>query len=90
MTKSDVSVRPPNVVIHKNVTARSQELFDLYDRSDVFALPTQADFSPTNSICEAMAMHLPVIRMNVGGLNEIVIDRQNGFLISPDDEGVFE
>ena len=60
-------------------------MFDLYDRADVFALPTQADFSPTNSICEAMAMGLPVISTNVGGLDEIVLHGKNGFIVPKDD-----
>lgn len=39
----------------------------------------------SNSIIEYMALGKPVIATRGGGTNEVVIDRQNGYLINPDD-----
>jgi len=77
--------RQDNVVFHNGVTANSRDMLELYRSADIFALPTRADFSPTNSICEAMAMELPVIATAVGGLDEIVVDGQTGFIVRTND-----
>ncbi len=90
VTKTFVGSKPSNVFIHDNLEPNKEELKKLYRECDIFVLPTHADLCPTNSICEAMAMELPVISTSVGGLNEIVVDGENGFLISPDDEQAFE
>ncbi len=74
-----------NVFFHGGVTANSPELRSLYRSADVFALPTNADFAPTNAICEAMASGLPVITTRVGGLDEVIRDGDNGFVIEPGD-----
>ena len=75
-----------NVHVHHDLVANSDQLLDLYRSADVFAMPTRADFSPTNAICEAMAMQLPVVSTAVGGLDEVVIDGENGFIVPVDDE----
>jgi glycosyltransferase involved in cell wall biosynthesis len=77
---------PANVFVHTNVDANSRMLLELYQHADVFVLPTQADFAPTNSICEAMAMGLPVVSTAVGGIDENVIDGENGFIVPVNDE----
>jgi len=77
--------RQDNVVFHDGVTANSGGMLDLYRSADIFAMPTRADFSPTNAICEAMAMELPVIATGVGGLDEIVVDGQTGFIVRTND-----
>ena len=76
-----------NVKIYNNVGANSEEGRSLFREADIFVLPTRADFSPTMVLCEALAMELPVITTRVGGLDEIVIDGENGFVIPVDDEG---
>jgi glycosyltransferase involved in cell wall biosynthesis len=76
----------PNITVHSQIKTNSPELWNLYNDADVFVLPTRADFAPTNSICEAMAMGLPVISTGVGGIDENVIDGKTGFIIPIDDE----
>jgi len=73
-----------NTFVHTNVQANSEELIRLYRQADIFVLPTRADFAPTNSICEAMAMGLPVVATRVGGLEEIVVDGHTGFVVPVD------
>jgi glycosyltransferase involved in cell wall biosynthesis len=77
---------PANVFVHSNVDANSSMLLELYRHADVFVLPTRADFAPTNSICEAMAMGLPVVSTAVGGIDENVIDGENGFIVPVNNE----
>ena len=48
--------------------------------SDFFVLPTKADGTP-NVIKEAMSCGLPVISTNVGGVPDIMRNKENGFLI---------
>ena len=77
---------PDNVFVYDNLHANCDELIDLYQRAHAFALPTRADFAPTNAICEAMAMGLPVISTNVGGLGETVVHGETGLIVPPDNE----
>jgi len=60
---------------------------DLGDRLlelDVFVLPTRADNLPV-AILEAMAVGLPVVATRVGGVPELVLDGETGYLVDPDD-----
>jgi len=50
--------------------------------SDVFILPTEKDAFPL-ALIEAMSCGLPVISTPVGGIQEIIADRQNGLLVEP-------
>jgi glycosyltransferase involved in cell wall biosynthesis len=62
-------------------------LGDLRDRLpelDVFVLPTRADNLPV-AILEAMAVGLPVVATRVGGVPELVVDGETGYLVAPDD-----
>jgi len=86
VTKSYVGPELQNVHIHSDVSANSAPLRRLYESADVFVLPTRADFAPTNSICEAMAMSLPIVSCGVGGIEEIVSENETGFLIPREDE----
>lgn len=86
VTRSFVGEALPNVFIHKNLRANTQELIDLYRHSDVFVLPTRADFAPTNAITEALAAGLPVITTPVGGLGDVVANGETGFIVQADNE----
>lgn len=60
------------------------EKIDLLNRTDIYLQP-----SITEGLCvtvmEAMAMELPVIASNVGGMPETVCDMENGLLVPPAD-----
>ncbi len=84
----------------KRIEAKSKEL-DIDDKvifigitdkveyflhiSDVFVLCSKFEGLPL-SIIEAYAAGLPVISTNVGGVPDILVDGENGFLVSADDK----
>ena len=72
------------VVVHQGVTNNSPELVLLYQRSDLFVLPTRADCFSLVAM-EAMACGLPVVISRLGGIPELVREDENGFLLEPDD-----
>jgi glycosyltransferase involved in cell wall biosynthesis len=80
------AIRPlsPNVFLHANVKPDTDDLRTLYQESDIFVLPSRGDLSPV-AILEAMAMELPVISTDVGGISELVTHGQTGFVVPPDD-----
>ncbi|WP_083422028.1 glycosyltransferase family 4 protein [Arsenicibacter rosenii] len=52
--------------------------------SDVFALPSYNEALPL-SILEAMSYEMPVISTRIGGIPDMVVHDQNGFLVEPGD-----
>lgn len=88
VTRSFQGVIGDNVIVYNNLQANSNALLELYNMADIFALPTRADLSPA-ALCEAMAFQLPVVATNVGGLDELINDGKNGFIVSTDDEEAF-
>ena len=74
----------PTVNIHCGLKPNSPELLELFDKADVFCLPTRGDFSSIASL-EAMATGLPVIVGSVGGIPELIDEGRTGFLVPPGD-----
>ncbi len=64
----------------------NKNLVKLYNSSDIFILPSLTE-SFGIVFVEAMACGLPVIGTTVGGIPEVVIDGENGILVSPRDAG---
>jgi len=62
----------------------NEKLPELYNQADVFVLPSLTE-SFGQVFGEAMACGLPIIGTNVGGIPEVVIDRENGLLVQPGD-----
>lgn len=54
---------------------------DLINACDIGLLFTKSE-GISNSILECMACGLPVIASDAGGMREIIVDRENGFLIT--------
>jgi glycosyltransferase involved in cell wall biosynthesis len=86
VTKGFDSQRGSNIFIHDSLEPNSEALISLYRQADIFVLPTRSDVFSLACL-EAMAMGLPVITTDVGGIREIVIDGENGFLVPAGDEG---
>ena len=66
-----------------------RSLKDLYYSSSVVVLPSLSEGLP-RVIIEAMACAKPVIATSVGGVQEIVKDGENGFLVPPDDPAALQ
>lgn len=53
--------------------------------ADIFVLPSRYEGMP-NALLEAMACSLPAVATDIMGSSELVIDRETGFLVRPDDD----
>ena len=60
----------------------AQFIRDLLEEADIFWLPSLSE-GLANSALEAMSMELPVVSTTAGGMNEAIIDGQEGFLVPP-------
>lgn len=88
VTKSFPGTGGENLFVYQNLQPNGKRIRTLYHEADIFVLPTQADLSPL-AIHEAMAMGLPVVCTNVGGISEIVNDGTDGFVVPVNDEEAF-
>jgi glycosyltransferase involved in cell wall biosynthesis len=61
-----------------------EEKSGLLGRADVYVLPSNAEGMPRGLI-EAMAVGLPVISTRIGGIPDMIIEGQNGFLVDAGD-----
>jgi glycosyltransferase involved in cell wall biosynthesis len=68
------------VTIYDNLEPNSEALLHLYQTSDIFVLPSRAEAFGIAAV-EASASGLPVIATSSGGLSDIVVDGETGFLI---------
>jgi len=83
VTKEEIG-EEPGVRVYRGFGPNEPGLRELYERCDALVLPTRADCYSLASI-EAMACGLPVISCPVGGISEIVVDGETGYLVPPDD-----
>lgn len=73
-----------NLLQEKIKTPGFSDTIEILSVADVLILPSTLDGRP-NIVLEAMAMGVPVIASNVGGLPAIVKHGETGFLIDPID-----
>jgi len=81
VTKTELEVSE-GVVVHHDLSPNDPRLVELYRSSEVFVLPTHAEAFGIAAV-EACAAGLPVIATRVGGLVDIVLDGETGYLIPP-------
>ncbi len=75
-------VRDGRVTFTGHVT--EEELYQHYADADVFVLPSRYE-SFGLVLLEAMVYGVPVVGMRIGGMQEIVIEGDNGYLAEPGD-----
>jgi len=63
-----------------------QQLRQILEGAALYAMTPLNDASP-GVIREAMAMKLPVVASNVGGIPEMIIDGETGYLVPPEEPG---
>lgn len=61
-----------------------KEWIDLASSHDIFINTTHFDNTPV-SVLEAMALGLPVVSTNVGGLSFLISNQKNGYLVNDND-----
>jgi glycosyltransferase involved in cell wall biosynthesis len=83
VTRSPIEPRP-SVSVIGDLGPNDPRLIDLFRTSDVFVLPSRSETFGIAAV-EASAVGVPVIASAVGGLTDIVVDRQTGFTIQPGD-----
>lgn len=66
------------------------ELLAYYAAADCFVLPSYREGFP-NTVLEAGAMGLPSIVTDINGSREIIVEGENGFIVTPrDEEALFQ
>jgi glycosyltransferase involved in cell wall biosynthesis len=55
----------------------------IFERVDITVLPSTYKEGLPNVILESMAMGVPVVSSEIGGIKEVLINRQTGFLVPP-------
>ncbi len=83
VTRSRVEAAP-GVRVVDDVSANDPRLVELYASSDVFVLPSRAETFGIAYV-EASASGLPVIAGRSGGVADIVVDGETGYVVPPDD-----
>lgn len=58
-----------------------KEVFEVMQRADALLLPSVEE-GIANVVLEAMAIGLPVVSSNCGGMQEVLKDAENGFLVN--------
>jgi len=74
----------PGIVIHNAMTPNSPALVELYQKCDIFCLPTLGDCLPL-VLAEAAACSMALVSTNVGAISEVVRNGDTGVLIEPGD-----
>jgi glycosyltransferase involved in cell wall biosynthesis len=83
VTRDDVTPEP-GIDVHHGLGPNSARLIELYQRADVFCLPTFGDCLPM-VLSEAGAVGLPLVSTDVGAISEIVRHERTGLLVPPHD-----
>ena len=79
----------PGVYVYRGLQPNTPELLRLFQSCDIFILPSLAECFG-NATVEAMAVGLPVVQTNVGGVADIICEGENGHIIPPNDPAALD
>jgi glycosyltransferase involved in cell wall biosynthesis len=81
--KSDIAALIDNLNASTQITllGERQDIPDILHLLDIFVLTSSSEGIPM-TILEAMAARLPVVATNIGGIPQVVIDGETGFLVA--------
>ncbi len=57
--------------------------------SDFFVLPSESESYPL-TIGEVMGLKIPIVSTNVGGIPEMINHQEDGYLVEPDENSIYE
>ena len=88
ITEASFNQKVAEMSLSKNVFAHGKK-YDLeknsfYQQSDIFVFPSLDEAFPL-VLLEAMQFKLPVVTSDVGGVKDIVVDQQTGFIVQKND-----
>lgn len=67
------------------VIGATNEMIKWYNEADIFVLPSKFEGLPL-VILEAYCFGLPVVATRVGGVEDVLVDKENGFLVESDNK----
>lgn len=70
------------------VLGQRSDISEILADTDVFIMASLWEGMP-NAILEAMAAKLPIVATRVGGIPEVVVDGETGFLVPPENPAAF-
>jgi glycosyltransferase involved in cell wall biosynthesis len=86
--KKELEMLVQNLNLNNNVRffgkINRNHISPFYSIADIFILPSLSEGFPT-VLLEAMAFGIPIIATNINGINEIIKNNKNGFLVNPKD-----
>lgn len=71
-------------IYHLGYVESEEKLATVYSAVDILVMPSRQDNLP-NTILEAMASGTPCVAFNVGGLPDMIVHQQTGYLAQPED-----
>ncbi len=84
--KNEFILKVKSLNLSKNILflGEREDIPELLSCMDIFVLPSIREGFP-NTILEAMASSLPVVATDVGGVRELIIANETGFIVPPAD-----
>ncbi len=79
---TDILDKLPLPVHYLGSLSQTEQIVRAYSAADVFAMPSLEDNLP-NTIMESLACGTPVLAFRIGGIPEMIIHQQTGYLAEP-------
>jgi len=74
-----------NQVNFRGLVSFGDQLFSYYENANIYVLPSLSEGIP-KTLLESMAFGTPIVATNVGGIPDVIQDRETGLLIDPESE----